>query len=1366
MVKSYLKGADGTLFPLLPKVTTVGRENCDFTIQLPGVDYQHCVIEYSEHDDCFVIQDLNTAQGTYVNDVRVQNAAVRLAPGDHIRFGYNGQPFELQVDSVTQSSIPPVSQRPPVWSQPITLLQEQDIYNGYSTSQYGGPQQGLPHIAYSAAQIQPTATWSHAPTSGPPPLPRPPLRSRPLSAGAARRTGPSVVPVGPPVARTGAAVVGGWVNSPIPRTNSIPDIQLQEKEQRINQLSDELTRLRSVEFDSFRKDTLIQQLQQQNADLQNKVRQEPAVIMGGDMDLSAKLLHLETEVTAKKGEINALREQLSKLQSDRSSSPQLLRQELAERVKEVTQLRTELERVKKDKNITSGLVTQMQRDMSNKDSTISRLTREIEVLKKDIRERDIQMSSSARKTPPKEVPPFLKQYIVKGKESPKAAEENSAREKELVTLRQKFKTAESKVQEQMDTIAGLREELDKTKTQVFTEKDVQRKLQTDLDNTKSQVTDVQRSERVVRVDLEQCQKRIERFRSRVIQVTFSTPGVSVPNKEVSDDDLIEALKKLMEERAKLLSRIKELEGDVVGAQAGKEELLACAEKLRTEMAAALTSVSTGGRLCSVLKQASSVVQSLSTDDQLTWIRDLVVELLDGECGWEQLVEDALETCGVNVKISTDDPGKHIALLYSKWESSLTEKQRLEKLLTDTESANKSELEHKMAAVVSEWEHRLQDAVEKTRLEGEEKLNAAIDEIRAAEGEKRESYVEAERRKINELSASLEQLRQSMTDLQTDHHNKMSEATSVLEQLEEVKRSAQELREELTKQEQLRNEDADKHSAEKQELMGRLDGEVETYKEQIKQHSVTICTMEERLEKLMKKNKDYQEQLSKLRSSKPAPPPKPKVIVQRPREELAALEQVVNALRQENTVLKKEVRDSQDVIMGLRRDLSGASARLSDISGEMSEAQKQEMERNREILTQRGVELTELRQQMAKLSQIIDSQKEEMKSLEGQLSKEKQDSAKHRLGAEENGARLKLLQEELDREKQEQRKQLDLLDQEGRITSELTSMGAQCRGERHQQIISRQREALAELRTKVKTLEQSRPPLPTQDQALQQVVLLKKELAEMRVNQALSEDKVIQSATSLDREIGKARGLITPSNVEADMERSAHRETMDALEASEVSFATLLRAMAASLDLEEIDGLRPMAHIPKDEREALIDAREKACQLLANRIQVLKERIARKDDLLQGYETDLTKLRQSQELADMKSHQVETLANDVRSRAEESQYLRESLNRTRDRLNQEKRLNSAIKQKKTFHLENERSHLSDSTTYKGRHCKVEDPKAEVRKRQQKEIIRRKNYEIKTLRGDLCETEKELYDREKKLSSFQTGLRLERTVEVME
>ena len=52
------------------------------------MERQHAVIEYNEAEGCFVVQDLNSAHGTYVNDCRVQNAAVRLASGEVIRFGF------------------------------------------------------------------------------------------------------------------------------------------------------------------------------------------------------------------------------------------------------------------------------------------------------------------------------------------------------------------------------------------------------------------------------------------------------------------------------------------------------------------------------------------------------------------------------------------------------------------------------------------------------------------------------------------------------------------------------------------------------------------------------------------------------------------------------------------------------------------------------------------------------------------------------------------------------------------------------------------------------------------------------------------------------------------------------------------------------------------------------------------------------------------------------------------------------------------------------------------------------------------------------------------------------------------------------
>jgi pSer/pThr/pTyr-binding forkhead associated (FHA) protein len=68
-----------------------------FVKQNQNIDSQHAVIEFNEDEYCFVIQDLNTVNGTYINDCRVQNAAVRLSEQDCIRFGFNGIPFQFVI---------------------------------------------------------------------------------------------------------------------------------------------------------------------------------------------------------------------------------------------------------------------------------------------------------------------------------------------------------------------------------------------------------------------------------------------------------------------------------------------------------------------------------------------------------------------------------------------------------------------------------------------------------------------------------------------------------------------------------------------------------------------------------------------------------------------------------------------------------------------------------------------------------------------------------------------------------------------------------------------------------------------------------------------------------------------------------------------------------------------------------------------------------------------------------------------------------------------------------------------------------------------------------------------------------------------
>ncbi|KAK3583389.1 hypothetical protein CHS0354_040353 [Potamilus streckersoni] len=1324
-MKAYLRTAEGSFYQLASKLTTIGKEGCDIVLQSVGVDQQHAVIEYSEAEDCYVLQDLNTAQGTYVNDVRVQNAAVRLAPGDVIRFGYSGATYELLVENPSPVSYPPVQQRP-AWTQPLTLINDDLNYTMSATSNT----HGLPYITTPTLTI-PSAHWTPAATGPMANLPRPPLRSRPLSAGSARRTTfDRFQPIGTQLQqqeRPGIRSSNGWIGSTsvkmitAPQTISStgpPPVQqvdislLQEKEQKILQLSEEVNRLRTVEMDSFHKEQQLQQLEQQVLDLQQRLSQQPPLIMGrSDVEITHKLVQLDDELTAKKAEIAALKEQ---------------------------------------------------------DSSISKLTREIEALKKEIRERDAQIASLSSK-------------LSKGKDVSKPIDDKDAREKELISLRQKFKSAENKLQEQSELINNLREELDKMKASVFEQKDVQRKLQLEIEKAKSEATDFQRAERVVRVDLEQATKKLERFRNRVLQVTFSTPGIKAPDTEISDDELLETMKKIMDERTELLRKVQDMKDKVRLAETSGKDFQKNVRNIKKNLEDVVDHLRDNGRLSNSLKEEISLLQPAVTDESVAWVKDIIIKLLEGEMAWELDLEAAIEKCGVNVKLTNDAPGKHIGLLYAKWETALREKERLVKQISQQEEQYKQDLQTQLKAQKEEAQQRIADAVEKAKLEVEEKLNRAIDDIRAVETEKRENAVEAERKKIEELENSLEQLKNSLTEKNENQQEKLEAASAAMSELEEYKVLEVQLREEIAKLEAEKAEEVQRLRLELEEKDRKLETDLSSYKEQIKQHSVTICAMEERLTKITKKSKEYQEEvemhkktahelkaeLNAKKAEKPLPPPKPKIIMQKPPHDILAMEQLIVVLRKENAEIRTSIQEQEGIILGLRRDLAGAHARLSDITGEISESQKQEMEKYKEVVSNKEKEVVESRQHLAKLSRIIDKQKEELKALEAELSKERSVSVKYKSTMEEKTQKLKDLEVLLKQEKEEQNKQLELMDQEGRITSELTAFGAQCRGERHEQIITRQREALAELRSRVKSLETSKPPLPNPDQALQQVIALKKELAEMRANQALAEDQNIPSMASLDREVSRARGLVTTVNVDADMERSAHRETLDALDASENTFLSLLKTIAHNLECDDIDGLRPLAHIPKDERERVMRERERACEILTSRIKVMKERIARKDELLQGYERDLSKLRQAQELAEHKTNQVDSLATEVRDKSEESQYLRETLNRTKERLDQEKRLNKAIKQRKTFHLENESAHLHRPLSA-SRHkitCQPEDPRFYSKKKREAEALKKRNYEIKTLKRELTDRERALFESENRLYTIEHSMENDNRSDVM-
>ncbi|NWR66490.1 FHAD1 protein, partial [Bucorvus abyssinicus] len=101
-LRAVLKSSEGC-FRLKPRTTTIGRhEGSDIVLQSAGVGEHHAALEFTPSDNSFILQDFNCPHGTFVNGCQVQNAAVKVSPGDILRFGPRGAAFELVVDGAAQ----------------------------------------------------------------------------------------------------------------------------------------------------------------------------------------------------------------------------------------------------------------------------------------------------------------------------------------------------------------------------------------------------------------------------------------------------------------------------------------------------------------------------------------------------------------------------------------------------------------------------------------------------------------------------------------------------------------------------------------------------------------------------------------------------------------------------------------------------------------------------------------------------------------------------------------------------------------------------------------------------------------------------------------------------------------------------------------------------------------------------------------------------------------------------------------------------------------------------------------------------------------------------------------------------------------
>ena len=76
----------------------------------------------------------------------------------------------------------------------------------------------------------------------------------------------------------------------------------------------------------------------------------------------------------------------------------------------------------------------------------------------------------------------------------------------------------------------------------------------------------------------------------MLQLTFSTPGIKAPTGEIDDNELLETLKKVIDERTDLIRQVQDLKETINTAQTAKKDILDSTKKLKQQLNETVVSI--------------------------------------------------------------------------------------------------------------------------------------------------------------------------------------------------------------------------------------------------------------------------------------------------------------------------------------------------------------------------------------------------------------------------------------------------------------------------------------------------------------------------------------------------------------------------------------------------------------------------------------------------------------------------------------------------------------------------------------------------------------------------------------------------------
>ncbi|KFU95308.1 Forkhead-associated domain-containing protein 1, partial [Chaetura pelagica] len=454
----------------------------------------------------------------------------------------------------------------------------------------------------------------------------------------------------------------------------------------------------------------------------------------------------------------------------------------------------------------------------------------------------------------------------------------------------------------------------------------------------------------------------------------------------------------------------------------------------------------------------------------------------------------------------------------------------------------------------------------------------------------------------------------------------------------------------------------------------LQEEIMGYKEQNKQHSLTIVALEDRLLEAKQQLKVLEEEKAELVEKmegfgddaikstsgtqlEDCPATESHSCLREFQEELAAAQ---------NMLLSKEA-----IIAGMAKELMETRARMSDMRGELSEEQKVELERSQRQVKCQEQELNLLRGKLAQMSSLVEKKEGALQA----AAEELRYTAPRPDGLQHPGPPWE--QESCVRASEPTAMVVSMeLEVGGCFFQEpelgLAKLGAKCLGLRHEETIQHQREGLAELRERVKVLEK-RQCSAAVVKGSEPLVLLVKGLAG-RTGQGTGLGKEPAPVLGTELEAGKVPGHVPAGG----SHWTGSSEVAGGLDPGEKMYLDILGALGRLMEVKELAGMQSLKQLPQEEREKVGLQRWKDLELLYEKIRNLKSRLERKEEMLKGHKARVEQLRLSQESLRRCQEEMSKLEDEAYREAEEKALLKEALERTQLQLSQEKRLLKAAR----------------------------------------------------------------------------------------